>query len=68
MSRLNAAADPADAIRQGFYVEPGERSIAKQLATRLELEPASSHPVVGGVGAGNTTQLLLSAAEPPGGR
>lgn len=59
MARVNGAADPADSISQGFYIAPKD-SVARRIATRLDLRPASSHLVVGGVGSGKTTQLLIA--------
>ncbi|MBM7119204.1 hypothetical protein I3V78_37200 [Archangium primigenium] len=60
MSLLDAAADPRLAIERGFYVQMPGRGTAEQIAGRLELRPASTHLVVGGVGAGKTTQLLVA--------
>lgn len=60
MSRLDAAADPRLAIERGFYVSRSGRGNADQIAGRLELRPASTHLLVGGVGAGKTTQLLMA--------
>jgi len=59
MSRLSAASHPQVAIREDLYVKPPGRSVADRIVSRLELEPASSHLVVGGVGSGKTTQLLM---------
>lgn len=60
MARLSAAAHPQDAIKEGLYVPRPGRAVADQIVSRLELEPASSHLVVGGVGSGKTTQLLVA--------
>jgi len=59
MSRLNAASHPQVAIKEDLYVKPPGRSVADRIVSRLELEPASSHLIVGGVGSGKTTQLLM---------
>lgn len=59
MSRLNAALHPQLAIKEDLYVKPPGRSVADRIVSRLELEPASSHLLVGGVGSGKTTQLLM---------
>jgi hypothetical protein len=59
MARVNGAAAPADAITQGFYIMPKD-SVALRIATRFDLQPASTHLVVGGVGSGKTTQLLVA--------
>jgi hypothetical protein len=55
--RLDPAEKPQRAMEQGFYVEPGG-SISERIATRLELSPASTHMLIGGIGSGKTTQLL----------
>jgi hypothetical protein len=60
MSRLDAAAAPRFALERGFYVTRAGRGIAEQIAGRLELRPASKHLIVGGVGAGKSTQLLVA--------
>lgn len=59
MARMAAAADPALAIKQQMYVHP-PRPLADDLVGRLEIEPASRHLVVGGIGSGKTTQLLMA--------
>ena len=46
-------------IEGGYYVEPPGRTVAHDLGPRLELEPTSSHIVLGGVGSGKTTQLMV---------
>lgn len=58
MARMNPVADPGRAIREGLYVAPPGSSVAEQLAMSLELEPASTHLVLGNIGAGKTTVLL----------
>lgn len=60
MARMAAAADPVLAIEQQMYVPP-PRPLADELVGRLEIEPAGRHLVVGGIGSGKTTQLLLAA-------
>lgn len=60
MERLDAAADPRSAIARGLYVPPSARSVADEIAGRLELQPASAHVIVGGIGSGKTTQLLVA--------
>jgi type II secretory pathway predicted ATPase ExeA len=61
MARLNAAASPQQALDSGYYVmPPAELSVAHELAARLELQPASTHLVIGGVGSGKTTELLAA--------
>lgn len=60
MARLNPAASPLQAVRDGLYVPRPGRSTADEIAARLELDPTSSHLVVGGIGSGKTTQLLVA--------
>lgn len=60
MARLNPAANPQDAIREGLYVPKPGRSMADEVAARLELDPTSSHLIIGGIGSGKTTQLMVA--------
>jgi hypothetical protein len=60
MERLDAAADPRSALARGLYVSPAARSVADEVAGRLALHPASAHLIVGGIGSGKTTQLLVA--------
>jgi hypothetical protein len=60
MTRMAAAADPTLTIEQQMYVRP-PRPLADELVGRLEIEPAGRHLVVGGIGSGKTTQLLMAA-------
>lgn len=57
MRRLDPTGDPAQAIAGGFYVPPPD-AVSRRIATRLELEPSSSHLLVGGIGSGKTTELI----------
>lgn len=59
MARVNGAVEPSLALERGFYVAP-KRDIASRITARLDLQPASTHLVVGGVGSGKTTQLLVT--------
>lgn len=64
MERLDAAADPRHAIERGLYVNRGlrkGRSLFQEIAGKLELRPSSTHLVLGGIGSGKTTQLLMAA-------
>lgn len=60
MARLNPAASPMQAFVEGLVVPRPGRSTAEQIAARLELDPTSSHLVIGGIGSGKTTQLLIT--------
>jgi hypothetical protein len=59
MARMAAAADPVLAIEQQMYVRP-PRPLAEDLVGRLEIEPAGRHLIVGGIGSGKTTQVLMA--------
>ncbi len=63
MARMNPVADPALAIREGLYVAPPGRSVAEELASGLELEPVSTHLVLGGIGSGKTSELLKAVTQ-----
>ncbi len=57
MKRLDPTENPAHAIDAGFYVPP-PRSEGARISRRLEIEPTSSHLLMGGIGTGKTTELL----------
>jgi hypothetical protein len=62
MTRVAAAADPALAIEQKLYVHP-PNAISDVIARKFEIEPTSRHLVVGSIGSGKTTQLLVATQE-----
>lgn len=57
MRRLDPTASPDRAVAEGFYVAP-PGAIASRIGARLDIEPASSHLLMGGIGCGKTTELL----------
>jgi hypothetical protein len=59
---MNPSSDPRDAIKQGYYVEPPDGGVWSKLTRALELEPASTHLVLGGIGSGKTSELLRACA------
>lgn len=59
MARVAAAAEPSLAITQGLYVSP-PHAISDAVVRHLEIEPTSRHLVVGTIGSGKTTQLLVA--------
>lgn len=59
MASLNAT-DPASAVAQGLYVPTPGTVAAERLVTRLQLQPSAALAVVGGIGSGKTTQLLVA--------
>jgi hypothetical protein len=60
LARLNPAANPATALNNGYYVpRPDQDSPAHRITKRIELRPNTSHLIVGGIGSGKTTELLV---------
>ena len=55
---MNPSSDPQEAIRGGLYVDPPGEPVWAALRRKLELEPASAHLVLGGIGSGKTSELL----------
>ncbi|WP_437475643.1 hypothetical protein WME75_23770 [Sorangium sp. So ce1014] len=62
MRRLDPTGDPAQAVASGFYVRP-PNAVSRRIATRIELLPASSHLLVGGIGSGKTTEMIVIERE-----
>jgi hypothetical protein len=62
MASVDPASNPLTAIEQGFYVDP-PGAISKQIVARLEIEPTARQLVVGSIGSGKTTQLLVARDE-----
>jgi len=60
MESLTTGAVPRQAIEQGLYVPTPGGAVAERLVPRIDLRPASTHLVVGGIGTGKTTQLLMA--------
>lgn len=60
MKRLNPTASARDAIEAGLVVDDLHGSLYQKLAVRADLEPGSQQLLVGGVGSGKTTELLLA--------
>jgi len=61
MARLAPAGSPAHAIEHGLYVERPGQSAVSLISARLELDPAAAFLLVGAVGSGKTTELLMTA-------
>jgi hypothetical protein len=59
MTRVAAAAEPSLAIKQGLYISP-PHAISDVVVRHLEIDPTSRHLVVGTIGSGKTTQLLVA--------
>lgn len=60
MSRLTTGLSAEDAIAKELYVPLTAGALPDRLVPRLDLQPASAHLVVGGVGTGKTTQMLVA--------
>ena len=60
MESLTTGATPGQAIEQGLYVPTPGGGVAERLVPRIDLRPASTYLVVGGIGTGKTTQLLMA--------
>ncbi|SPE37365.1 hypothetical protein SBA6_70007 [Candidatus Sulfopaludibacter sp. SbA6] len=63
MKRFNPTAPPRVAIGDGLVCEQAGRSVYKKLAAGADLTPGSQQLVVGGIGSGKTTELLLAERE-----
>jgi len=55
-AKLDPTGDPASAMDASYVDSP--HSVSARLAAELEIGPASSHLLVGGIGSGKTTELL----------
>jgi hypothetical protein len=61
MQTFNPTAPPQDAIEAGLVCEELHGSLFRKLAGRADLERGSQQLLVGGVGSGKTTELILAA-------
>lgn len=61
LARLAPAGNPSEAIERGFYISRPGRSAVSVISARLELVPTSSFLLIGGIGSGKTTELLMTA-------
>lgn len=57
MRKLDPSGDPREAVQLGWGVDRPSSATAESIARRIELEPWSSHLIVGGIGSGKTTEL-----------
>ena len=60
MKRFNPAAPAMAAIRDGLICQSPGRSVAKRIAARADLSPGCQQLLVGGIGSGKTTELMLA--------
>ncbi len=52
--------NPYKAIESGYYVQEPYTAVSELIAGRIALRPASTHLLLGGIGSGKTTQLLMT--------
>ena len=60
MAAFEGSSDPQKAIEKGYFIQQPRHSLASQIANRIALRPASSHLLIGGIGSGKTTQLMIA--------
>src|SRR5689334_20008563 len=60
MKAFNPTAPARDVIAAGLVIEDLHSSLYSNLAGRADLEPGSQQLLVGGIGSGKTTELLLA--------
>lgn len=63
MKRFNPSGSPNTAIADGLIHDFPQHSIYKRLALAADLSQGSQQLVVGGIGSGKTTELLLAQRE-----
>jgi hypothetical protein len=59
MVAFEGTSNPQHAIERGYYVDLPNNPMA-EITRRIEVRPASLHLLLGGIGSGKTTQLLLA--------
>ena len=59
MAAFEGTSNPQHAIERGYYVDLPNNPMA-EITRRIEVRPASLHLLLGGIGSGKTTQLLLT--------
>jgi hypothetical protein len=60
MAAFEGSANPSKAINSGYYMTEPRNSVSDLIAGRIALRPASTHLILGGIGSGKTTQLLVT--------
>lgn len=60
MAAFEGSANPSKAINSGYYMAEPRQSVSDLIAGRIALRPASTHLILGGIGSGKTTQLLMT--------
>jgi len=60
MKAFNPTAPAREMIRAGLVIDELHGSLYRHLAVRADLEPGSQQLLIGGIGSGKTTELLLA--------
>lgn len=60
MAAFEGTSDPQKAIEKGYFIKQPRNSLANTIANRIALRPSSSHLLIGGIGSGKTTQLMMA--------
>ncbi len=60
MAAFEGAVDPQRALESGYYVPEPRKSVSELISRRVGLRPSSTHLLLGGIGSGKTTQLLVT--------
>ncbi len=60
MKAFNPTAPPIEPIESGLVSSDLHDSLFQKIAARAEIEPGSQQVVLGGIGSGKTTELLLT--------
>jgi hypothetical protein len=63
MAAFEGAANPSEAIESGYYVHAPGKLLVDTISGRIALRPSSSHLLLGGIGSGKTTQLLVACKQ-----
>lgn len=60
MRAFNPTASARELIKEGLLLEDLHRSLYQTFAARADLEPGSQQLIIGGIGSGKTTELLMA--------
>ncbi|XHR82115.1 MAG: hypothetical protein ACFKPT_28745 [Gloeotrichia echinulata GP01] len=63
MAAFEGAANPSKALDSGYYVHTPGKLLVDTISGRVALRPFSSHLLLGGIGSGKTTQLLVALGQ-----
>jgi hypothetical protein len=59
MAAFEGTVEPRKAVESGYYVTEPRKS-SSSFITRVALRPSATHLLIGGIGSGKTTQLLVA--------